>query len=156
MGWNSRFVALLMLAAPVALASSGCRGAAQSAQQPYRVVASVDEIMDGIIIPSSQTIFDAVVYSNGELIQSPKSDDDWFRLRVSAMAVAEGGNLLLMPPRAEDAGDWSTFSRTLTDAAVEVAEAAEAKDIERILQTGSVMYNACTACHEKYVNDNPQ
>jgi hypothetical protein len=32
--------------------------------------------MDGIVIPSSQALFDAIVYSNGELIAAPKTDDD--------------------------------------------------------------------------------
>lgn len=146
---------MLLAAAAAALHTSGCAGSAGSEPQ-FNAVASVDEVMDGIIIPSSQTIFDAVVYSNGELIQSPKTDDDWVGVRVSALAVAEGGNLLLMPPRARDTGDWLTFSRQLTDSAVKVAEAATAKDIERVLQTGSEMYNACTACHEKYLEQEAQ
>src|SRR5688572_15062944 len=63
MGWKSISVKLLLCALSVALASSGC-GVAQSAERPYRVVASIDEVMDAIVIPSSQIIFDAVVYSN--------------------------------------------------------------------------------------------
>ena len=38
--------------------------------------------MDGIIIPSSQRVFDAVVYVNGQLEQSPKTDDDWFGIQM--------------------------------------------------------------------------
>ena len=144
-------VATLVLAT---ITAAGCLSRAQS-DSPYRAVASVDEIMDGIVIPASQAIFDAVVYSNGELVQAPKNDDDWFRLRVSAMAVAESGNLLMMPPRSKG-GDWPALSRALTDAAVKVAEAAESKDIERILATGGAMYSTCTACHEKYLEDNAQ
>jgi len=139
----------------VALAFSDCGRSAGQSPEPFRAVASVDEVMDGIIIPSSQVIFDAVVYSNGELIQAPKTDDDWFGLRLHALAVAEAGNLLLMPPRAKDSGDWSKFSRELTDAAADVARAAEAKDIERVLKTGGTMYTACTGCHEKYIEDAP-
>jgi hypothetical protein len=153
MDWKWRSLMSSMIAVAVAFAASDCgRSVAQSAE-PFRAVASVDEVMDSIVIPSSEVVFDAVVYSNGELIQAPKTDDDWFSLRIHALAVAEGGNLLLMPPRAKDTGDWSKFSRALTDAAVDVAAAAEAKDIERVLQTGSAMYTACTACHAKYIED---
>jgi hypothetical protein len=149
-------VLISLAAAALAFTAGSCgRSAAQSAE-PFLVVANVDEVMDGIVIPSSQVIFDAVVYSNGELIQAPKNDDDWFSLRIHALAVAEAGNLLLMRGRAKDAGDWAKFSRALTDAAVTVAEAAEAKDIERVLQTGSAMYTACTACHAKYIEPDPQ
>ena len=119
----------------------------------FRPVASVDQVMDSIIIPSSQVIFDAVVYENGELASSPKTDDEWFSLQMQAYAVAEAGNLLLMPPRAKDNADWAAFSRALTDAAVEVTKAAEAKDIERMLSTGSDLYRTCVNCHEKYLPD---
>ena len=86
--------------------------------------------MDAIIIPSSQRVFDAVVYVNGQLEQSPKSDDDWFGVQMSALAVAEAGNLLMLPPRAKDNGEWLTFSRALTDSAYRVAQAAEAKNLD--------------------------
>jgi hypothetical protein len=150
MTWKFRSLMCLMAAA---CGAAGCgRGVAQS-PEPFRPVASVDEVMDGIVIPSSQAVFDAVVYSNGELVESPRTDDDWFALRIHALAVAEAGNLLLMPPRAKDTGDWSKFSRAMIDSAFEVARAAEAKDIERVLQTGVTMYTACTGCHAKYITD---
>jgi hypothetical protein len=118
---------------------------------PYRAVASVDQVMDAIIIPSSQAIFDAVVYENGSLVQAPAADDDWFRLQMHALAVAEAGNLLLMPPRARSEDEWRAYSHGLTDAAVAVADAAAAKDLDAMLQTGSDLYAACTACHRKYL-----
>jgi hypothetical protein len=142
-----------MMAVAAACAMAGCSRSVAQSHEPLRAVATVDEVMDGIVIPSSQVVFDAVVYSNGELIQAPKTDDDWFALRIHALAVAEAGNLLLMPPRAKDTGDWAKFSRALTDAAVEVAKASEAKNIERVLQTGGTMYTACAGCHEKYITD---
>ena len=81
--------------------------------------------MDAIVIPASQRVFDAVVYVNGELQQAPKNDDDWFAVQMQALAVAEAGNLLMMAPRAKDAGDWMTFSRAMTDSAYRVAQAAK-------------------------------
>jgi hypothetical protein len=69
---------------------------------PFKPVATVDEVMDAIVIPSSQAIFDAVVYSNGELVAAPKTDEEWFGLRMRALAVAEAGNLLMMSSRAKD------------------------------------------------------
>jgi hypothetical protein len=138
--------------------AGSCGGAAPGgapggggAAPPLRAVASVDQVMDGIIIPSSQRVFDAVVYVNGVLEQSPKTDDDWFNLQMNALAVAEAGNLLMLPPRAKDNGEWQTFSRALVDSAYRAAQAAEAKNLDLVLQTGGEMYNACTACHEKYL-----
>ena len=124
---------------------------APDGQPPFKPVATVDEVMDAIVIPSSQAIFDAVVYDNGQLVAAPESDDDWFNLRIHAMGVAEAGNLLMMAPRAKDSAEWMTMAAALNDAALAVAKAAEAKDVDALLQTGGEMYNACTTCHEKYI-----
>ena len=128
---------------------TGCGGA--GGPTSYRPVATVDQVMDAIVIPSSQAIFDAVVYDNGVLVQAPKMDDDWFALQMQAIAVAEAGNLLLMPGRAKDTGDWQTMAHAMTAAAVKVAQAAEAKDVDRMLATGGEMYAACVECHRKYL-----
>src|SRR5262245_44016781 len=100
-----RGAAVLLCALSVA-AVEACSSGASEGARPTRSVATVDEVMDGIVIPGSTTIFDAVVYSNGELVQTPKTDDDWQHVRLRALAVAEAGNLLMMPPRARDAGEW--------------------------------------------------
>jgi hypothetical protein len=145
---------MLLLASSMAAcggSTPATSGTPAGAAPQLRPVASVDQVMDGIIIPASQRVFDAVVYVNGVLEQSPKTDDDWFGIQMQALAVAEAGNLLMMPPRAKDTGDWLTFSRALTDTAYRVAQAAEAKNLDLVLTTGGEMYNACTACHEKYL-----
>ncbi len=118
---------------------------------PFKPVATVAAVMAAIVIPSSQAIFDSVVYDNGQLIAAPESDDDWFRLRTHAMGVAEAGNLMMMAPRAKDTADWMTMSAALNDSAMVVVKATEAKDIDALLKAGGEMYNACTACHAKYI-----
>ena len=135
----------------------GCGGppAAGDGSAVFTPVATVDQVMDAIVIPSSQALFDSVVYVNGELTQSPKTDDEWFRLRMHAIAVAEAGNLLLMPPRAKGDDDWAPLSKALTAAAMRVEQAADAKNVDLMLQTGSELYVACTNCHEKYLMEQP-
>jgi hypothetical protein len=141
---------LLLVVSSVAL--SQCGGAAPAPGEiAFIPVASVDQIMDGIVTPSSQAIFDAVVYDNGALVQAPKTDDDWYALRMHALAVAEAGNLLLIPPRAKDAEDWAVMSKTMTETAAAVAAAAESQNVERLLETGGHLYTTCTGCHRKYL-----
>ncbi|HEY6360514.1 MAG TPA: hypothetical protein VIX63_05390 [Vicinamibacterales bacterium] len=142
-------VASLLFAGTLASQCSGTPAQPES-RAPFKPVATVDEVMDGIVIPSAQAIFDAVVYSNGELLQAPKTDDDWFNLRIHALAIAEAGNLLMMPPRARDAGDWVKMSLALNDRAMTAARAAEKRDLDALLKAGGDMYDVCTACHEKY------
>jgi hypothetical protein len=152
---NARWrIAKLGLVAVGALLVARCGGSAPSAQNRspgFKPVASIDDIMESIVIPSSQAIFDAVVYSNGELVQSPKTDEDWNSVRMRAIAVAEAGNLMIMPGRAKDNGDWVKFALAMTERAAVVANAAESKSIDQLLQTGGELYNTCTACHAKYL-----
>ena len=148
------------LALSYAVTLAGCGGWTGSASQnlpsgtPFLPIATVDQIMDAIVVPSSQAIFDAVVYSNGTLVQAPANDDDWFKLRMQALSVAEAGNLLVMPTRARDA-EWVRMARAMTERAAAAAEAAEAKDLDRLLETGSQLYGTCTGCHMKYLMEQP-
>src|SRR5215211_2620563 len=107
--------------------------------------------MDAIVIPYSQAIFDAVAYENARLTRAPRNDDEWHRLKVQALGLAEAGNLLLMAPRARDSTGWPALVHDMTVKAADVAKAAEGKDVERVLETGGELYETCTACHMKYV-----
>src|SRR5262245_24651274 len=89
----------LTVAAVVTVSACGTPPAATRADR-FVPIASVDEIMEAVVIPSSQAVFDAVVYSNGEVERAPTSEQDWHTLQMHALAVAEAGNLLLMAPRA--------------------------------------------------------
>jgi hypothetical protein len=65
--------------------------------------------------------------------------------------VAEAGNLLQMPPRAKDNGEWMTFSRAMTAKAAAVAKAVESTNPDAVLLAGGELYDTCTACHGKYL-----
>jgi hypothetical protein len=139
-----------LLAAGLLLWGCDRAGGQPGGSTPYNPVATVDDIMEAIVIPSSQAVFDAVVYSNGELVQAPRNDEDWSALRIHALGVAEAGNLLMMPPRARD-GDWTTLARALNERAIAAADAARTKDVDALLAAGGELYNVCAACHEKYI-----
>jgi hypothetical protein len=143
---------IVLVAATLSAQCNRANGdAVAGGQPPFKPVASIDEVMEGIVIPSSQAIFDAVVYSNGELVQAPQTDNDWAALRIHALGVAEAGNLLMMASRAKDGGEWMKMARAMNDQAMVVVAATEKKDLDALLKAGGDMYNTCTACHEKYV-----
>ena len=123
---------------------------------PFRVVASVGQVMDAIVIPSSQRVFDAVVYTNGELVASPKTNEEWAAVQMNAVATAEAANLLMMPPRAIDNGEWMTLAVALNTSSARAADAARRKNVDDLLKAGSAMYDACTACHEAYIPEDLQ
>jgi hypothetical protein len=121
----------------------------------FEVVATNDQLMDSIIIPNSQAIWDSVVYTNGELVASPKTDDDWYNLQMNGYALAEAGNLLKIPPRAREDAEWNQWATEMTAKARDVIRAAEAKDITALLTAGGEVYNNCTDCHRMYVTGDP-
>jgi hypothetical protein len=123
--------------------STGGEEAREGDRPPFKPVATTDQVMDAIVIPSSQAIFDAIVYSNGELIAAPKTDDDWVALQMHGLAVAEGGNLLMMAPRARDNGEWMRMATALVDQGMAAARAAEAKDLDALFEAGGPLYEAC-------------
>ena len=63
-------------------------------------VLSVKELMEHIIDPTADWIFDAAVVdvsASGTTTAVPKSDEDWLRVERGAMLLAEASNLLKMP-----------------------------------------------------------
>jgi hypothetical protein len=153
--WKSLGAAALLCGSAVALQYCGSAAVGNDAAAGFKPVATVDQVMDAIVIPNAQAIWDAVVYTNGELVSAPKTDDDWYNLQMRGYAVAEAGNLLMMAPRAKDDGDWMKFSTALIDQSRAVVRAAEAKDLQALLAAGGDVYNVCTDCHRVYVTPDP-
>ena len=157
-----RLLATATLLFAAALMSAQCRSTApadapggEGAEPQFKTVATTDQVMDAIIIPNAQAIWDAIVYVDGKLVSAPKTDDDWYNLQMNAYAVAEAGNLLKIGQRVKDNGDWVKFSTALTDSSMEAVRAAEKKDLEALLKAGGNVYNVCTDCHRQYVQSDP-
>ena len=67
-----------------------------------KAIGSIKEIMDGIVDPTAEVLFDAVSYeSTAAGIQQikPTTDEDWAKVRRHALLLAEVTNLLRMPGR---------------------------------------------------------
>src|ERR1043166_668292 len=72
------------------------------AAPPYNPVASIREVMNSVIDPNVDVVWNAVKtdIDHGKQIEhAPKTDDEWAAVRHSAMTVTEGANLLMMPGR---------------------------------------------------------
>ena len=133
---------------------------ARTAQRPAAVaapvitpVASVKQIMQGIVGPASTVIFESVVTSvtiKGVEEKAPRTDDEWAAVGNSAAALVESGNLLMLGSRAIDSGDWIKMSRAMVDAGVVALKATEAKSPDAVLAAGEAVNNSCDTCHQKY------
>jgi len=144
----------------------------------YRPTATVKDIMDSIVDPSADVLWDSVVTivsAAGIEEKRPRTEEEWLTVRRSAVQLIEATNLLLIPgrhvarpgERAEDSkvelgpeeietlinGDrqaWTNFARGLHDAAVPALKAIDAKNGEGLFDAGGRIDTACENCHLRY------
>lgn len=160
------FVTLVMAA--------GCA----SPSPDFRPTSTVKDIMDSVIDPSADGLWDSVeivATLEGTEYKAPKTDDDWKALRRHAVALVEASNLLLIPGRhvakpgekAEDArvdlhpeeiealiikdpAAWARRAHILHDAANESLAAVDARDVTALTNAGETLDEACESCHRNY------
>ena len=116
-------------------------------------VASVLQIMRGITAPAARTVFGSVatiVTPNGTEERAPRTAEEWNAVGDSAAALVESGNLLMLGDRAIDKGDWMTMSRALIDASRVALEAAQAKNVKALFDSGETINATCDNCHQRY------
>jgi hypothetical protein len=132
------------------LVAVGCSG---PAPPPFKPVVDNRVLMLSVMEPSADYVWDSVksVITNSIEEFQPKTDEEWDLVVNHTIVLAESGNLLMMVPRAKDGGDWMKFSQALIDASTEAMQAASAKDPERLFTAGGTIYEACLACHQKYL-----
>jgi hypothetical protein len=76
--------------------------AAAPAPAPTLIVASIQELMDAVIDPSADALWDSVSITTtkkGTVFHQPHTDEEWQEARRRAIALIEGTNLLVMDGR---------------------------------------------------------
>jgi hypothetical protein len=151
-----------MTVVPLCAILAGCSGSApppatapaDAAAPPFHTALTTQQLMSWIIDPSATAIWNSVgtvTSDKGTEEHHPKTDEEWARYRNAAAMLIESGNLLMLDGRAQDQDQWMVTSRGMADAAAQVLEAAEAKDVDAYFDAGGALYEACTACHSKYL-----
>jgi hypothetical protein len=116
-------------------------------------IASVRQLMAGIVMPAANEIFQSVqtvVDEKGTHEIQPRTDEEWAMVGASAASLAESGTLLMTDGRALDRGDWIKMSQAMIDAGKVTLTAVESKDPEAVLMAGEVVNASCDACHQRY------
>jgi len=136
--------------------------------------------MKYMIDPVADHIFNAVgsvMTKDGVEEREPKSDEDWDRVQVGAVSLAEGAYLLKVPRPWTPPGDvnnstgpnppelsptqmqaklekdpvfWEAKIQALRNAALEVVEIAKKKDTSALFSASADLDEACEACHLEY------
>jgi cytochrome c553 len=134
-------ITLLLLAVTAVVVTAGA-----ASESPYRLLATVQEIMTVFTVPQSDVIFNVSA-------EPPKDDEGWQNIQNSALILAESGNLLLLPGRVPAASEeWTKQSEALIDAAIMASRAAREKNADNLAEAGNKLYDSCTGCHEKYMD----
>jgi hypothetical protein len=138
-------------------AREGKRGpasASPSAAVPaLKPIATTKQIMNGIVSPTSNAIFQSVqtnVTDKGTEEIFPRNDDEWALLGAQAASLAEAGQMLMAEGRAIDRGDWIKMSQAMVDASRQTMDAVGKKNPEGVLAAGEAVNTSCDQCHERY------
>ncbi len=123
--------------------------------QPQAVapVATVRQIMDGIVEPAASTVWNSVsttVTAAGVEEKMPRTDGEWGRVVTAAALLVESANLLVDGERAVDGGDWLMMARAMAAAGNEALSAAQARSTDGISAVGEAITISCDNCHERY------
>ena len=149
-----RFPVLAAVVAAAALASC----TAEETGPPFREVAGTRLLMASVMEPAADHLWASVgwiITPEGEEKIQPQTDEEWILVRNSAVTVAESGNLLMMDRRKMDDEDWIGWSRDLIDAGDAAMQAADARDVQGVFDTGEQVYFACAGCHAQYWANDP-
>lgn len=117
-------------------------------------VASVRQIMRGIVAPASRDVFASVgsiVTAAGIEERAPKTDEEWEAVATNAASLVESGNLMLMNGRAIDREGWAKYSQGLIDASKLVLDATNARNPQAVFDGSAAIYDSCNGCHQTYM-----
>jgi cytochrome c556 len=143
-------------------------------------VVSVKELMHDMIDPLSDNIFESVyiiVNAKGRVEKSPKTDEDWEKIRIGGVSIAEGAYLLKVrrpftPPGDEnnssgleavelssaqitakvekDPVEWNARIEALRNVGLEVLDIVKRKDANELWDACENLEAACESCHRSY------
>jgi hypothetical protein len=153
---------------------------AQKLWGDMKPVVSVKELMKYTIDPLADNIFNSVGSSltkNGLTEFEPRTEEDWEKIKVGAVTIAEGIYLLKVPRPFTPPGDvndsvgpdavelspeqitqkvekdpveWNARIEALRNAALEVIDIVEKKNTAELWNASEDLDTACEACHRSY------
>jgi hypothetical protein len=148
----------LMFIASIWFVVAGARNASEpeAAAAATAPVATVKQLMDGLVSPASTTIYKSVsiiVDEKGIEENFPQSEDEWLAIEGAAAALVEAGGLLMVEGRSRDQERWPEISKAMIDASLISMKAAQARDKDALLASGEALNASCDNCHRVYQVD---
>ena len=123
------------------------------APPPFKTVLNVKQVMEWVIDPAADVIWDSVktIFTEaGTKEIRPETNEQWDAVRNAAATLTETANTLMIEGRARDNKDWMASAGSLVASADKALKAAEAKDVEALFNAGGDVYISCRSCHQQY------
>ena len=145
---------------------------------PTRPVATIREVMNSVIDPSVDVVWNAVgsVVDDGKLTdRAPATDEEWAEVRRHALIVSEAANLLVMHDRPvahpgapslapgveltpeeiralidKNPDGWNLYARELQDSLTPALAAIDKKDPVALFEAGERIDATCENCHSTF------
>jgi hypothetical protein len=171
-------IVAMACSAPQQNAAAAAAKPAETAAADFRTTATIKDIMDSVVDPSADYLWDSVatiVSRKGTEERRPRTDMEWKEVRRRAIALVEATNLLIMDGRKvakpgeksenpgielgpeeiqglidEDRASLIKFAHGLHDAGMKALAAIDKKDPDALSDSGEAIDEACEQCHLKY------
>jgi hypothetical protein len=160
------------------LVAAACSRPSTQRESPFRPTSTIKDLMDSMVDPSADLLWDSVatiVSASGTEEKAPRTDEDWAKVRHSAITLVEATNLLLMDGRrvarpgekaenpkvelgpeeiemviGQDRQAFINLAHALNDAGMAALKGIDAKDVKGLFEAGEAIDTACENCHLKY------
>ena len=131
-------------------------GAGCSAPEPppFKAVVETKDLMEDLMERQADIVWGAtgsIVTAEGVEERRPKNNEEWQAVKAAAVTLTEAGNLLMMPPRAQDGGQWMKNVQAMMAQGQKMIEAIDRRDTKDMFDIGSDLYDTCTNCHMHYM-----
>ena len=144
-------------------------------------IVSVKELMRDMLDPASDYVFDSVgtvISRKGGVVErQPRTEEDWEKIRIGAVTLAEGVYLLKIPRPFAPPGDennstgpepeelspaqikakleadpvlWNAKIEALRNVGLEVLEIVKKKNVDELWDAAENLDQACENCHLEY------
>ena len=172
------FTLVIMLMCVIAGCQPAPTPAPKTAAPDFKPDITIREIMQSMVAPKADVIWDAVstsVTEKGVIEKVPKTDEDWLAIRHDAVTILEATNAVLIPGRhvakagskaedpkvqlspeqiedliGKDREHWTMFAHGLYDATMVAVKAIDARNVMALSDAGNGIDEACEKCHLQY------
>jgi len=130
---------------PWLLLSIGLGGCLTERSPSVLPAVTVRHLMVGSTIPASKVVF-AVAD------EVPKNEVAWQGVQASALALVDAGSQLKVGARGPGKEDWLRLAGAMAAGAELAAKAATRRDADAVAAAGNDIYEACEACHRRFMD----